>query len=131
MVIKRSFVVIVTSIFVISCSGGSDNSSVAVTPCSGANKNVTVSWAANKEAAVNTTGGGYKVYHSRTSGFLAGDTGVTVVDVPYSSGSASPTSTTLSLVSAECSHFIRVTGYSALNGGTTSDLSPQTIVTVP
>ena len=92
-------------------------------------KAVKISWSANKEAAVNTTGGGYKVYYSGASGFSVGDAGVTVVDVPYVSGPTPPTTTTIFVSSG--TYFIRVAGYSAVAGGTTSNLSPQVILSIP
>jgi hypothetical protein len=63
---------------------------------------VTISWAANREAAVNTTGGGYTVAIS----------GQTPIDVPYVSGTTAPTSTTTTLLSG--SYSVTVTAYSAL-----------------
>lgn len=85
---------------------------------------VTISWAANREAAVNKTGGGYIVSIS----------GKTPITVPYVSGSLAPTSTTASLTAG--TYTVSVTAYSALNipggtGGSTSASSTSITVTVP
>ncbi|MFP4611187.1 MAG: hypothetical protein ACLFQT_09210 [Thiohalophilus sp.] len=72
---------------------------------------VAVSWDANRESGVNSSGGGYRVYHSTTSGFDIGS--ADFVDVPYVSGSSAPTSTELTLSSG--THYIKVVAYSALN----------------
>ncbi|MEI6092172.1 MAG: hypothetical protein WCQ47_00635 [bacterium] len=78
-------------------SGGSGNGS-----------SVTVSWNANKDMTVNSTGGGYIVYYSNQQGF---DTSAASgsVDVPYLSGASAPTSTTLSLSNGKW--YIRVVAY--------------------
>ena len=110
-------------------NNASTSSVLTYVSCSGASKNVTVSWTANKEVDVNKTGGGYKIYYSPLSGFAVGDGGVTVVDVPYASGASAPTSKVMSLPS--CLYYVRVAGYSALGGGSTSDLSTEVSVTVP
>lgn len=105
--------------FLTACSGGGGSSS----------RNVVVSWSANKEAAVNTTGGGYKVYYSSSSGFSLNDSDVTQINVAYSSGSTSPASTTINFSSG--TYYVRVAGYSALAGGSTSSLSTEISVSVP
>ncbi|MGE3261507.1 MAG: hypothetical protein AB7K68_06990 [Bacteriovoracia bacterium] len=88
-------------------------------------RSVLVSWTANRETAVNSAGGGYKVYYSSTSGFVvsAGN----LVEVPYVSGASAPTSTTLSLVPG--TYYIRVAAYSALNPLSTA--STQISLVVP
>lgn len=80
---------------------------------------IVVSWDANRESGVNSTGGGYRVYHSTTSGFDIGSA-EGVVDVSHTSGTT-PTSTTLSLPPGM--HYIKVVAYSALNpsGSATSE----------
>ncbi|MEX1057652.1 MAG: hypothetical protein WED11_07965 [Natronospirillum sp.] len=86
---------------------------------------VTLSWDANRESGVNSTGGGYRVYHSTTSGFHIDNANVT--DVPHASGTT-PTSTTLTLSSG--THYIKIAAYSAFNpdGSTPSN---QLTVTAP
>jgi len=81
---------------------------------SGSGGTVTVSWAANKESAVNTTGGGYVVYYSQASGFNSGDAGVNSKIVPYVTGASAPLSTTITTAKSG-SWFIRVAAKSALN----------------
>jgi hypothetical protein len=96
--------------------GGGSNVDCSTTPCT-----VVVSWDANHETAVNSTGGGYTVYYSTSSGFNIGDGGVTSIDVPYVSGPTAPISTTVDLLSG--TYYFRVQGYSTLTpagpGGST------------
>ncbi len=97
--------------------------------------NIQVSWNANREAAVNTSGGGYRVYYATTAGLELTDPAVTMVDVPYISGSTAPLSTILSVQSGLLYYF-RVTAYSALNrigqsGGTESQSSSSFSLNVP
>jgi hypothetical protein len=73
---------------------------------------VTISWAANHERGVNASGGGYKVNVA----------GKPTIDVPFS-GSATPTSTDLTLTTG--SYAVTVTAYALLdaNGGSTGSQS--------
>lgn len=74
-------------------------------------KNVLISWTANRETAVNSAGGGYKVHYSTRMGFpLPADN---FVDVPYVSGATAPTSVVVSLT-GKTTWYIRVVPYSAL-----------------
>lgn len=96
---------------------------------------VTISWTANRESAVNTNGGGYKVYYSDTPGFALTDAGVILVNVPYISGTEAPTSTIVNLDSGT-TYYIRVIAYSALNapgqtGGSSSQPSADISIAVP
>jgi len=107
---------------VAACGGGSDAPSRPVQQV-----NVQVSWNASRETAVNTTGGGYRVYYATTAGLALTDPAVTMVDVPYVSGTTTPLTTTLSVLSGRV-HYFRVTAYSAMNrigqsGGTESQPS--------
>ena len=90
------------------------------------NAAVQVSWVANREAAVNAAGGGYKVYYSKTSGFNVAS--ASFVDVPYVSGPTAPTTTTLTLSSG--TNFVKVVAYSTLNPGGSAP-SAQVSVSVP
>ncbi|MGZ3694575.1 MAG: hypothetical protein ACXWQO_10370, partial [Bdellovibrionota bacterium] len=87
--------------------------------------NVVISWTANRETAVNTTGGGYNVYYSTANGFTV--PGGTAVNVPYVSGSSAPTSTLVQLIPG--TYYVRVAAYSTLN--TLSGASTQLTITVP
>jgi|GEM_PF-1442858 len=114
--------------------GGSASASPATTTASGASPEVVVNWNANHQSAVNTTGGGYLVYFSQSSGFSPGDPGVQSTNVPYTSGPQTPTSATLNLAAG--TWYIRVQAYSALTGptstgGSYSTPSAQISVTVP
>lgn len=85
---------------------------------------VTVSWAANHEKGVNSTGGGYKVNVA----------GKPTIDVPYLSGPAAPTSTDLTLTSG--SYGVTVIAYALLDaqGGSTGSQSAASqayVINVP
>jgi hypothetical protein len=92
---------------------------------------VNVSWAANRETAVNSTGGGYRVYYYQTSGQSLSC--ASFVQVPFVSGPTAPLSTSLSLPSG--TWYVRVVGYSALNApgnvGASSAPSSEVTVAVP
>jgi hypothetical protein len=89
-----------------------------------AGRNVVITWNANKESGVNKAGGGYRVQIDTQ----------TPIDVPYVSGAAAPTTTTVQLGSG--TYAITVVAYAALDarGGTSganSSPSQATAVTVP
>ena len=111
------------ALFLAACGGGGGGS-VSGPPSITAN--VQISWDANREAAVNRVGGGYKVYFGRTAGFSIA--GANVVDVPYVSGPTAPTTTTLTLSSGD--NFIKVIAYSDLSPSG-SATSSETKVSVP
>lgn len=124
--LMRSLLISLTLIFVTACGGGTD---APVPPLS----TVQISWNANPETAVNQSGGGYKVYYSSNSVFNISDSGVTEIDVPYSSGATTPTSTQVQFLAG--TYYIRIIAYSALNapgtsGGSSSTATPQTILIV-
>jgi hypothetical protein len=84
---------------------------------------VTSAWDANRETGVNSAGGGYQVSIS----------GQPTQDVPYTSGSAAPTSTKVTLLPG--SYTVTVRAYASLDpqGGNTGNFSAisQAIVNVP
>jgi hypothetical protein len=84
---------------------------------------VSVSWEANREAPVNSPGGGYRVYYSQTAAVTAS---TPFVNVPAVSGAA-PTSVEISGL-ASGTYTISVVAYSALN--TTGSVAAQTTVTL-
>jgi hypothetical protein len=98
----------------------------------GSSMALTISWEPNRETAVNTTDGGYKVYYDTNPIADIPDPAVTEVDVPYVSGPTAPTSTSLKLLSGP-TYYFRVVAYSALNppGGSTSALSAEYSFDVP
>jgi len=91
-----------------SCGGGGGGGG---TPSPSSQRNVVISWSANHEAAVNRTGGGYRLYYNTTPNFAIGS--ATPVDVPYASGPTSPVTTTLTLASG--TYYVKVAAYSTLN----------------
>ncbi len=101
---------------------------VGLTACGGGGggsgppaRSVALAWAANHESGVNRAGGGYRVSIS----------GQPTVDVPWTSGSAAPTSTTVALQPG--SYTVTVLAYAALDaqGGVTGSVSaPSQSVTV-
>lgn len=90
---------------------------------------ITIKWNANHETLVNTSGGGFRVYYSKSPGFSPNDPGVWMKDVQYVSGPQSPTSTTLTLENG--TWYIRVCAYMDLNGVTVSEPSAEKIIILP
>lgn len=90
---------------------------------------VTLSWAANHEAAVNAAGGGYVLYYSETPDFDPALSGVASVTVPYASGPLAPTTATLTLPAG--TYYFRTAAYSALGSGALSAASEALRVVVP
>ena len=109
-------------LLLVSCGGGGGSSPPPVNP---PQRNVAITWSANHEAAVNRTGGGYRVYYSNTPNFAIGS--ATQVDVPYVSGPTSPVTNTLTLVAG--TYYIKVVAYSTLNpAGSTPSAEIQVVV---
>ncbi len=99
---------------------------------SGPPPTVAVSWIANRETAVNSLGGGYRVYYSRTNNFDI--TTASFVNVPFVSGTA-PTTVNFNTLMAGITYF-KVQAYSALNApnlttGSQSAASTQFSVNIP
>ncbi len=87
-------------------------------------RSVALAWEANHESGVNRAGGGYQVSIS----------GQPTIDVPYTSGPAAPTSTTVLLQPG--SYTVTVRAYAALdsqggNAGSLSAPSQSLTVNVP
>lgn len=74
---------------------------------------VTVSWAPNRESAVNGPGGGYRVYYGTAPNIDIA--GADMAVVPYLSGPSAPTTITLVLPSG--TYYFKVVAYSTLNSG--------------
>lgn len=125
---KLFLVALFGSLWIAGCGGGGSDGAAAP-PAAGPPPppppNVQISWTANRETAVNSPGGGYKVYYGSTAGFTVPSSNV--VDVPFVSGTA-PTSANLTLTSGR--HYFKVVAYSTLN---TSGSAPsaETSVLVP
>jgi hypothetical protein len=119
--------IVIPALLLISCGGGDANSPSTI-------RTVNVTWNANRETAVNATGGGYKVYYSTTPGFDISDAWVSVVNIPFVAPPAAPTSISLQLPSGQ--YYFRVVAYSALtapwgSSGSTSAPSAQISLAVP
>lgn len=112
--VKKILALVSVALMVAACGGGGGSSAPAPT-----SHTVDISWTANREAAVNTTGGGYTVAIS----------GQTPITVPYVSGATAPTTVSTTLMSG--SYTVTVTAYSALNSGSTSLPSTSSTITVP
>lgn len=98
---------------------------------SAANTSFTVSWNPNREKAVNRSGGGYRVYYSNTADFDIN--GAEYIDVPGSGSgeTQTPTSTTFTRNSSQLGNwYIKVAGYSNLNGTSLSAPSGEITVVV-
>ena len=103
-------------------------------PSTGSTYNVKVSWNANRESAVNATGGGYVIYYGKSQGFVP-STASSVV-VPYVSGATAPTSGEITNLPAG-TYYVEVVAFSKLNspsksnGGSNSSPSSAFQITVP
>lgn len=95
-------------------------------PSGGPTYNIQVSWRANHESAVNTTGGGYRVYYAQTPSVNTAT--ATFLNVPYVSGAHAPTSARLTNLQAG-KYYFRVVAFSALNPRSSD--SAETSLTVP
>ena len=91
---------------------------------------VTVTWNANREAAVNKAGGGYTVYYHTTSGE---ELNGTAVSVPFVSGATAPTAAVLNLAAG--TYYVKVVGFSAIASGSSASSqsvpSTEVSITVP
>lgn len=107
---------IVFTLSACSGSGGGGGGSISAPPAqptpATSPRNVTLSWLANHESAVNRNGGGYRVYYSTTSGFPIAS--AQPIDVPWASGAHAPTSTAVTLMSGS-NYYVKVVAYSTLN----------------
>jgi hypothetical protein len=99
--------------------------------------NVVLTWNANHEKAVNTTGGGYLIYQYHASGPGVSATFDQVISVPYVGGAAAPTTTTITGLTLHSPwiYKFQIQGFSALIGrsgsNSLSSLSPPITVTAP
>lgn len=123
--------IIPLALAVAGCGGSGEDGARA--GASGATpKTVELSWAPNREAAVNAPGGGYQVHYAIRRGVAPGRPGVSTVDVPYEAGPAAPTSTRVELPPG--TYYVRVSAYSALTTArgepARSAPSPELIVVV-
>lgn len=94
--------------------------------------NVNVTWTANPETAVNTTGGGYVVAYSQNPD--ASYSQADKLTVPYVSGPTAPVSATINIPPG--TYYIKIYAYSALNpagssSGSLSAASTASVITVP
>jgi len=85
-----------------------------------------ISWDANREFSVNIPGGGYRVYYSTNPGFDIST--ANIVDVPFVSGPAAPTSIVIPLSSG--TYYIKIVAYSTLNSAG-SQPSQESSIYVP
>ena len=90
---------------------------------------ITVSWDVNHETLVNNSGGGYRIYYSKNSGFSLNDPGVFMKEVTYISGFQSPTSTTLTLENV--TWYIKIVAFMNLNGECVSLPSAEKSINLP
>lgn len=82
------------------------------TNVTGATRTVTISWNANREKAVNSAGGGYRVYYSSVNNFSIGS--ASALGAAYVSGATAPTSVTTPALGSG-TYYYRVVAYSTLN----------------
>lgn len=93
-----------------SISGKAQTKQADAPPIGSGTGKVSVSWEASREKSVNSAGGGYRVYYSRT---MAIDGSTPFVNVPWVSGDA-PTSAEISGLSGGV-YYVSVVAYSARN----------------
>ncbi len=122
---KRFFSLLFLIPVLTGCSG--NGATPPASTQSASSQEVTVSWQASRESAVNRTGGGYTIYYSSQPG--AALSAATTVVIPYVSGPSTPTSTKLTLPVG--THYFRISAFSSLGGGTQSEPSAEIPVTVP
>lgn len=94
---------------------------------------VQISWTANREKSVNKSGGGYRIYYSRTSSVNPAT--ASYYDVPYVAGPTAPVTKTLTDLLIGTTYF-KVSAYSNLNApgstsGSTSEASTEFSITLP
>ena len=102
-------------------------------PVQSGSLSVTVSWDENREAGVNSAGGGYRVYYANSPN-VSTTNNSNVVQVPYVSGPLAPATATISNLPAG-DWYIKVVAYSAFNphnvtGGVKSLASNEFKVTI-
>lgn len=122
--VPRVMLMIFVPMLFLSACGGSGGGSSSASSTTASSHTVNLSWEANRESAVNTTGGGYIVTIN----------GQTPINVPYVSGSLAPITTSTTLMSGDYS--VTVKAYSALNppggsAGSTSAASSAFTFSVP
>ncbi len=119
-----------------SSDSGSTSNTVNASPTpvgSPSSHEVSISWNASKSKAVNSAGGGYRVYYADSPGVNTST--ASYVDVPYVSGATAPTSASIGSQFTG-KHYVKVVAYSALNpvgsnSGSTSAASSELAVVVP
>ena len=107
------------SLALAACGGGGGGNEVGPSPNSphpGSSRTVTLTWDANRESAVNRTGGGYEV-------FINVDGTCCSFDVPYSGGPAAPTSITVQLFPGRYLASVRAYGALDRQGSSNRNLS--------
>lgn len=109
-------IALAASLLILSACGGGGGDAVSAL----------VSWSPNRELSVNSPGGGYRVYYSTTPGFDIST--ANIVDVPFVSGPAAPTSIVIPLSSGI--YYIKVVAYSTLNSAG-SQPSQESLIYVP
>ena len=87
-----------------------------------------ITWQANREKAVNSNGGGYRVYYNQTGTFAYGDS---YFEIPYSSGLSAPTQYDFERNSGQIgTWYVWIVAYSNLDGALLSQPSTPIQVTV-
>ncbi len=109
-------IALAASLLILSACGGGGGDAVSAS----------VSWSTNRELSVNSPGGGYRVYYSTNPGFDIST--ANIVDVPFVSGPAAPTSIVIPLSSG--TYYIKVVAYSTLNSAG-SQPSQESLIYVP
>jgi hypothetical protein len=119
----RMLALILSVVLLASCGGGGGGTTTSASTAPGFH-NVTISWAANHEKGVNTTGGGYSVS-------ISGQSAPAAIDVPFVSGPTAPTSITTSLYSGTYTALVTAHAMLDSNGGSTGVTSaPSSTISI-
>jgi len=97
--------------------GGSEPGPSAGNPHPAGSRAVTLTWDANRESAVNRTGGGYEVFIN------VDGNGCCTFDVPYAGGPSAPTSITVQLFPGRYLATVRAYGALERQRASSSSLS--------
>ncbi len=120
----RMFGIVFSLLLLVSCIDKSKENGLPVKPSVPVDVTATINWASNREVAVNSPDGGYKVYYSLRSPVTLNDS---VVDVPYDTVlKKTPTTSNVKIVLSG-RYFFAVQAYSSLNppSGSESKLSSE------
>jgi hypothetical protein len=120
--------VVGTSTFTSTFTATMTNTSTSTSTTTITAKSAVIRWAPNREKAVNSSGGGYRVYYSTQNNF--NPSGAAFVAVPYVSGAESRATMTATVTGLSSgTYYLKISAYSGLNAA--GSTSTQISVSVP